>query len=870
MTHTKRATERSSSTRSHLSFVLTNVVNWKLKDYAVKGFRDILWEQEVERQTEGSGGVELLMDIADESRPTFAPDEVLCSRFKVIRFIGKGGMGEVYEARDLELGVRVALKTILPEISASAETLRRFKQEIQLARKVTHPNVCRIFDLEHHRILSGGADGAGAEVAFLSMELLEGETLSNRLRRHGRMSTAEALPLVRQMAEGLNAAHESGVIHRDFKPSNVILAASGDPASPTRAVITDFGLARGTGTTGSSTTASGESTATLPTDGDGFAGTLAYMAPEQITGGDLTPATDIYALGLVMYEMVTGCRPFATRASRAGAVASLSQPIPSPSALVRGLDHRWQAVILRCLEVDPAFRFQSARAMVQEVERESPGPRRPRRWLAYALGVLAILAVAIGLNVHGLGVRLHFRSPSKEIKSLAVLPLENLSGQSDQDYFAEGMTDVLITDLAKISALRVISRTSVMRYQGTHQTVSEVAGALKVDAVVEGTVLLSGGRVRITARLIDGRTDARIWGESYERDLRNVLSLQSEVATDIADQIRIQVTSQEHARLAATRPVNTDAYDAYLRGRYEWNKGTERGKRQARQYFEQAAEIDPDYASAYAGLADYYWSTDELPPAVAMPKAKEYALKALRLDPNLAGAYTSLAVVEFYADWNWLQADRDFRRALDLDPGDVEAHRVYSDYLSGMGRADEALREGHAAERLDPVSVDAQVTTGWALYYARRYDQALGQCSTVSDLEPNFPSAHDCLGLSYLAKKMYDRAIAESQKAVTLSGNDLNVAVGLARALALGGNPSEARKVLKQWQGRAATAYVPPSLLAQIYIALGEKQQGLSLLQKAYEARDVYLARLKVEPAFDTVRSDPGFQEVMRRMKFPL
>ena len=803
----------------------------------------------------------------DELRPAFAPDEVLCDRFKVIRLIGKGGMGEVYEARDLELGVRLALKTIRPEISANPETLRRFKHEIQLARKVTHPNVCRIFDLERHRTSSLGSDD-GAEVALLSMELLEGETLSERLRRHGRMTTTDALPLVRQMAEGLAAAHDSGVIHRDFKPSNVILVASDDAASPTRAVVTDFGLARGTGPTSSGTTVSGESTESSITDG-GLAGTLAYMAPEQITGGDLTPATDIYALGLVMYEMVTGRRPFATRASREGAIRSLSELIPPPCSLVSGLDRRWEAAILRCLEVDPGLRFPSARAMVRELESQGPGPRRRREWLVYALGAVAILAVAIGLNVRGSGVRLHFRSPSTQIKSLAVLPLENLSGGSGQDYFAEGMTDVLITDLAKISALRVISRTSVMQYQGTHKPVSEVARALKVDAVVEGTVLLSGGRVRIAARLIDGRTDARIWGESYERDLRDVLSLQSDVATTIADQIRIQVTSQEHARLAAARPVNTDAYDAYLRGRYEWNKGTERGKGQARRYFEQAAEIDPDYASAYAGLADYYWSTDELPPAAAMPKAKEYALRALKIDPNLAEAYTSLAVVEFYADWNWPQADQDFRRALDLDPGDVEAHRVYSDYLSGMGRADEAVRESRAAERLDPVSVDAQVTTGWALYYARRYDQALGQCGAVSDLEPNFPSAHDCLGLSYLAARTYDRAIAESHKAVTLSGDDLTMAVGLARACALGGNRPEARKILEQWLGKAKTAYVPPSQLAQIYIALGEKPQGLSLLQKAYEARDVYLARLKVEPAFDAIRSDPGFQAILRRLNFP-
>lgn len=801
----------------------------------------------------------------EQARHTFCPDEVLCGRFKVVRFISEGGMGEVYEARDLELGGHLALKTIRPEISANPENLQRFKQEIQLARKVTHPNVCRIFDLEYQRTGSGG--GESTEVAFLTMELLEGETLAAWLRRQGRVGASDALPLVRQMAEGLAAAHDAGVIHRDFKPSNVILVAPAEARLPLRPVVTDFGLARGTAPKGSATTASSGSAKNLLIDDREPIGTLAYMAPEQITGGDLTPATDVYALGLVMYEMVTGHKLFFTRTSLSEAAKHLNDPIPSPCAFVPELDPRWESVILRCLQTAPGLRHESARAVLSDLEEEPSGPPR-RQWRHYALAAVAMLALLLGLNFHRIRDRLNRARPGP-IKSVAVLPLENLSGRPDQDYFAQGMTEVLITDLAKISALRVISRTSVMQYQGTHKPISQVAHELNVDAVVEGSVLLSGGHVRITARLIDARNDTRIWGDDYERDLRDVLALQSEVATTIADAIRIQVTLQEHERLAAARPVNTAAYDAYLRGRYEWNKGTEHGKRQARVFFEQAVRIDQDYAAAYSGLADYYWSTDELPPIVAMPKAKQYALKALKIDPNLAEAYTSLGVVEFYADWNWAQADADFKHALDLDPGDADAHRLYSDYLSGMGRADEAVQEGRTAERLDPVSVDSQAATGWALYYARRYPESLAQCATASDLEPDFATAHDCMGLSYLAAKAYERAIAESQRAVKLSGNDLNVAAGLARAYALGGNQAEARKILNQWQMKAQTSNVPPSLLAQIYVALGEKKQGLALLQTAYANRDSYLARLKVEPAFDSVRSEPDFQNLMRRLNFP-
>jgi tetratricopeptide (TPR) repeat protein len=387
-----------------------------------------------------------------------------------------------------------------------------------------------------------------------------------------------------------------------------------------------------------------------------------------------------------------------------------------------------------------------------------------------------------------------------------------------------------------------------------------------VDAVVEGAVLRSGDQVRITAQLIYAPTDRHLWAKSYQRDLRNVLKLQGEVASAIANEIKIAVTTPERERLASAPPVVPAAYEAYLKGNYYWYQGAERDWLRARQYFEQAVQLDPNYAPAYAGLADYFWLTNELPPGIKMPKARQYALKALEIDPNLAGAHAALGAVRFFGDWNWPEAEREFKRALELDPASVDAHQRYADYLSEMNRADEALAEIRRTQMLDPLSLSTQVMMGWTLYFARRYDEAVEQCRKAVDLEPNSVNAHDCLGLSYLAKKMYEKAIDECQRAVSLSGNDPNRAVDLARAYASGGYEANARKVLDLWRVRAHRSYVPPSFFAQVYVALGDKKQGLAWLEKAYTERDPTLVQLAVDPAFDSVRPDPRFQDLMRRM----
>jgi serine/threonine-protein kinase len=738
---------------------------------------------------------------------------------------------------------------------------KRLRKEAQALSKLNHPNIEILFEL-------GSKDCA----EFLVVEYVPGVTLGDRLAQ-GPLPEREIARLGVQLANGLAAAHSQGVVHCDLKPGNLRITPDG------RLKILDFGIAKSLRVTRETSKYDGT---TESTAGDqAVVGTLPYMAPEQLRSEPADPRSDLYSAGAVLYEMATGQRAFREGVAPRLTDAILHQPAVPPRALNARISSELERIILKCLQKEPENRYQSAAELevdlrqlaTLEVPRSGTGARPLPIWrrhpgVATALAVV-LAAILVGLSVGKWWERQAGRNGPGRIQSLAVLPLQNLSGDSQKDYFADGMTDLLIADLSQISALRVISRTTTMQYKGTRKPLPQIARELSVDAVIEGSVLSSDNRVRITAQLIQGATDKHLWAQSYERDARDVLKLQGDVASAIANEIKIAVTQQERARLTSAAPVIPAAYEAYLKGRYHYNKDTANDWQKARQCFEQAAQIDPNYAPAYAGLADYYWSTDELPPDVGIRKAKQYALKALGIDSTLAEAHTSLGAVRFYADWNWVEAESEFRRALELDPGNVEAHRMYSAYLSAMGRAEEALAESRRAQELDPLSIATQVTVGWAFYYARRYDQAVEQCGKVLEFEPNSLGAHDCLGLSFLGKGMYEKAIAECQRAAILSGNDLTRAVGLARAHALAGSKTAARNALNELRVRAKRTYVPPSLFAQIYVALWENKQGLALLESAYADHDVYLARLKVEPAFDPVRSDPGFQALMRRLGLP-
>ncbi len=499
-----------------------------------------------------------------------------------------------------------------------------------------------------------------------------------------------------------------------------------------------------------------------------------------------------------------------------------------------------------------------------------PAALKSRLWSTQR--VIFALALVLGLPI--LAVLL-FRSRGHAptgIRSLAVLPLENLSGDASQGYFADGMTDELITDLSQISALRVISRTSVMAYKGARKPLPQIARELNVDAVVEGTVLRSGDQVRITAQLIEASTDKHLWSQSYEGELSDTLALQNRVAGAIADQIRISLTPQEQAALNTVKVVNPEAYESYLKGRYFWNKRTADGLKSARAYFDQAIEEDPKYAQAYSGLADTYallgdWQYEVMTPKEAFPKAKAAAIQALELDSALGEAHTSLAFVLDGFDWDFDSAGKEFQRAIELKPGYATAHHWYAWHLSMLGRYDEAIAEMRKAENLDPLSLIINSDLAELLVIAHSYDESIRQSRKTIEMDPNFALAHNQLAQAYLQKHMYDEAIAELQKAVQLSGGSPTCIANLARAYVAAGKTSEAVKLLGDLKKRSSPGYSNASEIAVIYASLGDMDQAMNWLEKAYEER--FNPSILLRPGFDPLRSDSRFQSLVHRIGLP-
>jgi eukaryotic-like serine/threonine-protein kinase len=772
------------------------------------------------------------------------------SHYIVREQIGAGGMGIVYRAHDEQLDRDVAIKVLPHGALADEGARKRFRKEALTLAKLNHPNIETVFEF-------GTEDG----LDFLVTELIPGVTLDARLSS-GVLPEKQALMLGIQLAEGLDAAHRQSVVHCDLKPGNLRITPDG------RLKILDFGLARLSPLF--SETALTESLNESRT----LVGTLPYMAPEQLRGEKADRRCDIWATGAVLYETITGSRPFPETQSPRLIDCILNQPLPPPNSVGRHISPGLQSIILKCLEKDCENRYQSARELLVDLRRlttELPVRTPPRRRLWSRRQLISSAAMA-GLLVFVLVWSLAkwrdrwVTDGVTQFRSLAVLPLENLSHDPEQDYLADGMTEALITDLGEIRGLqRVISRTSVMRYKTERKPLQDIARQLKVDAIIEGSVLRSGDNVEVTARLINAATDTQIWSKDYRRELRDLLTLQRELALTIANEIRVKLTPREQQRLTTQHAVDPAASEAYLRASY-LNTGTYDQRKKAREYFAQAVLIDPGYAPAYAGLADSYWGTPDQPAQEAMQKAKEYALKALTLDNGLAHAHTALASIRFYGDWDWFGADQEFIRALEINPSDAEAHRMYSVFLSAMARFEEAQVEIEAAQRSDPLSAMNNITAGWTFYCARQYDRSAEQCLIALELNPNSDSVHACLGYGYLGKGSYKRAIEETQKAVSLSGGDAVRSVWLGRAYAEGGDRAEALKVLNRLRDQSSRVYVPPYFMATLHVALGDKEQAFIWLAKAYAVRDLYLAWIKVDPAFDSLRSDPRFRALLRQM----
>jgi len=781
----------------------------------------------------------------------------IISHYKIFEKLGEGGMGIVYKAEDTRLKRTVALEFLPPELTRDPEAEERFIQEARAASAIEHNNICTIYEINETKP-APGEPGDGQ--IFIAMACYEGETLREKISR-GPLRIEEALDIASQVSNALQEAHEKGIVHRDLKPANVMITRKG------QAKIMDFGLAKLRGQK------------KLTREGT-TVGTVAYMSPEQARGEEVDHRTDIWSLGTVLYEMITAHIPFEGEYEQAVVYSILNEDPKPMTGLRTGISIELERIVSKTLEKNPNERYQHldevlvdlrAIARVPESRAITFSQTKAKRFRAKHTYIYAGIVILLLILLAGRFILFPGDMQQAEaIDSVAILPLENISGNPDQEYFAQGMTEALITELSKIKALRVISRTSAMRYKNTDKSLPQIANELSVDAVVEGSALLAGEHVRITAQLIEAATDRHIWADSYERELRDIITLQKEVAHTIAQEIRITVTKEEQGRLAQVRPVNPEAYELYLKGRYFWDKRTPEAMTKGIEYFRQAIREDPDYALAYTGLADSYHllaSYSILAPMEAFPKAKEAALKALEIDGTLAEAHNSLAATELLYDWDWAAAEREFKRAIELNPNYVTAHQWYAIYLTVTERMNEAITEIKRAMEIDPLSLSLQTGLARQFYFVREYDQAIEQYDKALELDANYVFARAFLGLAYVQKLMYEEAIAEFRQAVALTeGKEPGMLAVLGHAYGVSGQNDEALGILSELSRLSEQRYVPPFYIAVVYVGLGDSDHAFEWLEKACADRSEWMIYLNVEHILDPIREDPRFETLVERI----
>jgi serine/threonine protein kinase/Flp pilus assembly protein TadD len=808
-------------------------------------------------------------EIAERARPKSDSGTAMIGKtvahYSILERLGSGGMGVVYKAQDVKLRRLVALKFLPEELAQNPQSLERFQREARAASALNHPNISTIYEIEEH-------EGQ----PFIAMELLEGETLRDRIARK-RLKVDELLDLGVQIADALDAAHRAKIIHRDIKPANIFVTARG------QAKVLDFGVAKVASEQRPAERPATASTETTVANTEGHltrtgaaVGTVTYMSPEQVLGDELDARSDLFSLGAVLYEMATGEQAFSGTTSGAVFDAILHRIPPRPITLNADVPPKLEEVINKALEKDRKMRYQHASdlktdltRLKRDIDSAASGTRslaRIPRTLGsrpmMALASAALLAAVVLFNVSGLRDRLW--GPFASVHSLAVLPLENLTGNKEEEFLADGMTDELTTDLAKIGSLSVTSRTSVMQYKGAHKPLPEIARALNVDAIVEGSLQRSRDRIKITAQLVQGRTDKHLWAESYERDMRDILALESDVARTIAREIRAKVTDPEQARMAGKQAVNPQAHEAYLRGIY-----SDDNMMKAVGYFDRANQLDPDYAPPYAAKAGWYHAAGMMgwaPPQEVSAKMRDGALTALKKDGDLADAHAVLALAKLHYDWDFTGADQEFRRALELNPNQAANHHMYAHYLMAMDRADESVAESKRAVELDPFNEYLTACLGWHKLFARQYDQARDQALKALKMEPDDPWAQNVLGWAYEQKSMYEPAIAAFQQSVKVSGDSIMANAALGHVYGVAGKKREAQEILAKLIERSKGDYVSTYDVAIVCAGLGDKDQAFQWLEKAFQERAHYLVHIKWEPRFENLHSDPRFQNLLRRI----
>jgi len=782
----------------------------------------------------------------------------ILGHYRIVERVAAGGFGVVYRAHDEQLERDVAVKVLPPGTLNNESSRRNFRKEALALAKLNHANIEMVYEF-------GTQDG----VDFLVMEYVSGKTLTEKLTE-GPVSEKELVSLATQIVAAVEEAHERGIVHRDLKPANILITPKG------QAKVLDFGLAKWL-------KPGEELTADHKTDSLTAAGTLPYMSPEQLNGENVDERTDIYSLGAVFYEMAVNQKVF-TRPLASQVIDAIFNQAPVPLRAVNTrISPALDDIVMKCLEKEPGHRYQSAKELLVDFRRMAArsstvmpvaGPRRRsgRRTLFLLLpaaAVILVLAAMVGrVDVRNLWRRFGSNGGSPQIHSLAVLPLENRSGDPNQDYFADGMTDELITDLARISALRVISHTSIMRFKNTNKPLPEIASALHVDALVEGSIQRSGQRVKVNARLIRATNagEQQVWARSYERDSSDVLTLQTELATAIADEVRIRLTQNEKAWLSEGRSINPEAHEAYLAGRYYWNKRTAEGLEKSISYLEKAIAKEPNYALAYAALADSYHLLPELSNVSvgeAFPKARTAALRALEIDDSVGEAHSALANIKEDYDWDWKGAEVEYKRAIELSPGDEVAHASYSNLLLEVGRFPEALAEAKIAQSLDPLSVFANDNLAAMLYYAGESDRAIEQCRKTLELDPRSHQAHRHLAEVYIQKQMYAQAESELKTAMEVAPANFEALAELGYVYGVSGMKNEARAVLGRIESnRNVSAY----RLAIVYAGLGENDNALKSLKEAVNSRAPGIVHLKVAPFFSQIRSQGQFRKLLLDM----
>ncbi len=778
------------------------------------------------------------------------------AHYFIVEKLGEGGMGVVYRARDEKLRRDVALKFLGILSSGSSSTHEQVLEEARAISALNHPNICTIYEV-------GEADGT----PYIAMEFVEGHQLTEDIR-----STGMALEQVErygiQLADALSHAHSRGIIHRDLKSANVMITPSG------LLKVLDFGISRrmdaGGGDDITRFDKSWESQHT-------FTGTLPYVAPEVFKGQEADERSDIWSLGVLLYEMVAGRRPFrGATAYELGAAIMRERP----PEITQSIPMVLQSVIDKCLNKDPGLRYHSAGEVRAALETAGTASRTEKFPVVtpspgfWSWKNMLLICVVAGLAI-GLGYWLQGRKNSNvvavpgAIQSIAVLPLENLSGDA-QDYFADGMTDALITELSQIKKLRVMSRTTVMQYKHAKKPLQEIAQELRVDAIMEGSVVRDGNRVRISAKLVQTNIEGSLWADSFERQYSDVLALQSDIATAIARGIQVELSSTEQTELARNRSVVPEAYEFYLRGRSESAKRTQEGFLAAEEYFKKATEEDPSFAGGYAGLAEVYMNMGSYqmrPAGEIIPKAKEAAGRALQLDDRLAEAHCVLAAIRFY-NLEPPGVEAEFQRAIALNPGFAQGLHWYALYLAAMGRREESLTEIELARDIDPKSLIINANVGWCYYLAGNYDKAVETAKETLRLDPSFGIAYGYLGQAYLEKGQYDAAVEAFRKNVSLEPANLARKAELANAYYRAGRKKEGDEIVEEFKRLQGNRYVSSYDWAMIYAGQRDKAQTMQWLEQSYEERNARLANVLMHPQFLFLRGDPRFEALLKKIGY--